>query len=154
MGILVALIGPIIGAMIGGAALSAGAAEGGEAAAAAMMATAMAAILGAAVVGVLYFAIEAFTGWTLGKLILGLRIRNADGSEASTGTLFKRYAIKNIAFLFSVVALITGMVTIYWLGQVLGIVVFIGMFFVFAEAKQALHDKLAATAVYKKAAAG
>ena len=47
------------------------------------------------------------------------------------------------------VAVATGIATISYVGILGGIVVLIGCFFALAESKQALHDRILGTAVYK-----
>ncbi len=107
-------------------------------------------IAAAAVIGCVYFLVEGFTGYTLGKLILGIRVANADGSQAPVSTLLARWALKNINFVLTVVALLTGIELIRMLGNVGGLVIFVGCFLVLGVSKQALHDRIVNTAVYPK----
>lgn len=108
--------------------------------------------IAAAVIGTLYFLIEGFTGFTLGKLILGIRIANADGTAASVPTLLGRYLLKNCNLVLSLVSIVTGVAALSTLGRIGGLIIFVGCFFTLGAAKQAFHDMIMKTAVYPKAA--
>ncbi len=103
------------------------------------------------VIGILYFSLEVIYGATLGKMMLGLRIANANRTWADTKTLLTRTAIKNISTTVNILFLITTISLISTLGSILGIIVFIGCFVALSEKKQALHDLIAGTAVFHKA---
>jgi len=152
-GVLVGVAGGVVGGMLGLGAGSLAAGQG-DAAAGAMSGAALGAMMGmiaaAAVIGCVYFLIEGFTGYTLGKLILGIRVANADGTQAPVSTLLARWALKNINFVMTVVALLTGIELIRVLGNVGGLVIFVGCFLVLGVSKQALHDRIVNTAVYPK----
>jgi uncharacterized RDD family membrane protein YckC len=107
-------------------------------------------VVAAALIGVAYFLIEGFTGYTLGKLMLGIRVANADGTAAGVGTLLARYAIKNCNFILTVLAVVSGMGVLKTLGNLGGLAVFVGCFFTLGMKKQALHDMIVGTAVYPK----
>lgn len=147
-----------IGGMLGGAAATAavGAMQGADSAAAAMavvggfLGTIFAMVIAFAVIGTVYFLIEGFTGYTLGKLILGIRIANADGTAASVPTLLGRYLLKNCNFYLSLIGFVTGMHVLITLGRVGGLIIFVGCFFTLGAAKQAFHDMIMKTAVYPK----
>lgn len=152
-GILVAVAGGVLGAMLGMTAGGLAAGEG-DAAAGAASGAALGAIMGmvaaAAIIGLVYFLIEGFTGYTIGKLILGIRVANEDGSQAPVTTLLARWALKNINFVLTVVAVLTGVEVIRVLGNVGGLVIFVGCFLVLGMSRQALHDRIVHTAVYPK----
>jgi uncharacterized RDD family membrane protein YckC len=152
-GVLVAVAGGVVGGMLGLGAGSLAAGQG-DAAAGAMSGAALGAVMGmiaaAAVIGCVYFLVEGFTGYTLGKLILGIRVANADGTQAPVSTLLARWALKNVNFVLTVVALLTGIELIRVLGNVGGLVIFVGCFLVLGVSKQALHDRIVHTAVYPK----
>lgn len=106
------------------------------------------------VIGLFFFTVlngvlEALYGASLGKLALGIRIGDASGTKAKIWKLLERYAIKNIALIFSIFASILGVKVISQIGGVLGVVVLIGCLAIFGKTKQALHDMLVKTAVYK-----
>ena len=140
-GIVVGVAGPLIGGFLGA---SAGATLGGmgagtNAGSAAMTGGAFGAIagalVGAVVIFVVYFLLEGFTGWTLGKLILGIQVANADGTAASVTTLLTRFAVKNIGSILRVVALVTGIRALFALGSFGGLIIFIGCFFTLGMAR-------------------
>jgi len=156
--VLVAIVaflgGSTIGGMLGasaGAAMSSGDADP-------MKGMAMGGIVGAfigtlvglAVVSVIYNLLEGFTGWTIGKLLLGIQIGNQSGTRASMGQLLGRYALKNCNFLLTFLAVLTGVSLLRTLGVLGGLAIFIGCFFVIGAAHQAFHDMIAKTAVYKR----
>jgi uncharacterized RDD family membrane protein YckC len=107
-------------------------------------------LIAAAVLGLVYFLIEGFTGYTLGKLMLGIRIANADGTQAPVSRLLLRWAVKNNNFLLTVLATATGVGLLATLGRVGGLVIFVGCFLALGASKQALHDRICDTAVWPK----
>jgi uncharacterized RDD family membrane protein YckC len=153
-GVLVAILGGMVGGMLGLTAGSLAAGGSSDAAAGAMSGAALGAIMGmlaaAAVIGLAYFLIEGFTGYTLGKLLLGIRVANADGTQAPVSTLLARWALKNVNFVGTFVAVLTGMEFIRVLGNAGGLVIFVGCFLVLGMSRQALHDRIVHTAVYPK----
>lgn len=102
----------------------------------------------ALLVSLIYYSLEAFIGATLGKLTLGIKIGNLNRENATIDQLLIRYSIKNINVLLSLIGLIPALSFVNIIGSIFGFVVFIGFFFIFSEKKQALHDKIANTAVY------
>ncbi len=107
-------------------------------------------VAGMMLIVLLIMLMEAFTGQTIGKMILGIKNGNDDGSSASTGTLITRAAIKYIGTIMAVVAGITGVAMLGSLGSLAGFIVFIGCFFVLGDKKQGFHDMIAKTAVFNK----
>ena len=107
-------------------------------------------IVAAALIGLVYNLIEGFTGWTLGKLLLGIQIGDQSGSKASTGQLLERYALKNCSFILTVLAVLTGVSLLKTIGNLGGLAILIGCFFVLSSSHQAFHDMIAKTAVYKR----
>ncbi|MFO7655905.1 MAG: RDD family protein [Bacteroidales bacterium] len=120
-----------------------------SAAATGMMGKLMAGLVVTYTVTAIWFLLEAFTGFTVGKLILGIQIGSDNGTKADVGKLIVRYLLKNIASLMGLLAILTGVSIFSTLGGILGLVIFIGCFIVLGEKKQAIHDMLAKTAVYK-----
>lgn len=98
-----------------------------------------------------YLSLEIFKAATPGKMIMKLRIRNADGTPAPVETLAKRWAVKNAGSLLRFLGALTTMALFGQLGMLIGFVIFLGCFMVFGADRQALHDKVAHTAVYKSA---
>jgi uncharacterized RDD family membrane protein YckC len=107
-------------------------------------------VVAAIVIAAVYFLIEGLTGYTLGKLILGIRVANADGTAAPVGRLLGRFAIKNSNSILLVLSLFTGIQALVLLGRVAGLIVFVGCFLALGVSKQALHDRLMGTAVYPR----
>lgn len=98
----------------------------------------------------LYSMIEAFVGASPGKMVLGFKVGNEDGRAGDTGLYLKRWAIKNASSVFSVITLFTGLVFLEPIGSLIGVVMFFGCFLALSEDRQALHDKIAKTAIYHK----
>ena len=90
-------LGAYTGAMtVGAASSAAGAADNAQAAAAlgGMFGAIMGMVLAATVIATIYFLLEGFTGFTLGKLMLGIRIANEDGTKAGVPRLLLRWLVK------------------------------------------------------------
>ena len=159
-GITIGVVGGILGSVLGGilglgasGAVAASGASGSDAAAAGAMVAVMGAIAGAAIgMGILsigWVVWEGLMGQALGKMLLKLRIKAADGSTAGPDKLFTRAAIKYSQLLLGLVGGLTGINAINSLSSLAGFVVFIGCFFVLGKNRQALHDIIAKTAVFK-----
>ena len=148
------VFGSAIGGLLGaGAGVALGGGQGGPGENAAMggaLGAIFGAVVAAFVVGTVYFLVEGFTGWTFGKLLLGIQVGNADGTPADTGTLLTRYALKNISSIIGVVAFATHVGALRALGNLLGFIIFVGFFFVLGSARQGFHDMIAKTAVYPR----
>lgn len=150
---LVTVLGLIVTLLMGLIGAGAGAATGGEeAAAAGLVGSIMASMVVLPIIAVIYFLTEAFLGATPGKMILKLKIGTAEGKNGSVGLYFTRYAIKNISSIIGLIALLLGSMGEYvnMAGTIAGLVIFVGCFLALSASKQALHDKLTKTAVYKK----
>jgi len=151
-------VGPILGGLIGGTAGGAMGAMAGDpsaagaaAAAGGLFGAAFGAMTGMIVVSILYWLLEVFMAASPGKMALGLKIRSADASPADTNSLATRYAVKNIVMIAGFLAALTGLQMISSVGNILGFIVFIGLFFMFGASRQALHHIIAKTTVYKTA---
>ena len=146
-------IGGMLGIAAGGIAGSSGNADTSPMTGAAIggaIGAAVGFVIAAVLIGCVYFLVEGFTGFTLGKLILGIRIANADGTQAPLPTLLGRYAIKNAGSLLRVLSVFSGITALATLGSLAGLVVFIGCFLALGAKRQALHDQLMKTAVFPK----
>ncbi len=97
-----------------------------------------------------YMSTEIFQAATPGKMLLKLKIRAEDGSEADQNTLIKRFALKNSSALLNILAAITTLGVLSTLGSLAGLVIGVGCFLTLTAAKQALHDTVAKTAVFKQ----
>ncbi|MCK4837142.1 MAG: RDD family protein [Candidatus Aminicenantes bacterium] len=98
----------------------------------------------------LYMILEAFLGATPGKMILGLKIGTQDGKAGDMWVYFPRFVIKNCSVLIDLAGRITGITFLGAIGGFAGIAVFFGCIYALGEKKQALHDILAKTAVFRK----
>lgn len=109
-------------------------------------------LLPAAVIFVsfVYNLLEGFTGYTLGKLLLGLQVGNQDGTPAEISTTMLRFALKNISSIIGLFGAVTLIKAINNAGSILGLVIIVGCFIVLGDKKQSIHDMLAKTAVFKK----
>jgi len=146
-------IGGMLGVAAGGIAGSSGGSDTSPMAGAAIggvIGAALGFILAAVLIGSVYFLVEGFTGYTLGKLILGIRIANEDGTQAAVPTLLGRYAIKNAGSLLRLLSVFTGMTALASIGGLAGLVVFVGCFLTLGAKRQALHDQIMKTAVFPK----
>jgi uncharacterized RDD family membrane protein YckC len=94
-----------------------------------------------------YNLMEAFFGWTPGKLATGLRVRNQDGSRPTLGQVFSRWLIKHNAILLALLTFVGLPVAIF--SPFLQAAVFLGCFLALGQSRQALHDSLTHTAVYE-----
>lgn len=97
-----------------------------------------------------YPVVEALTGASPGKWALGLAIASADQADGSLGLYLRRALVKYIRPVMASLALWSGVGLLAQLSGPAGLVVAGGTLFLLAPHKQALHDKLAGTAVYRR----
>lgn len=152
-GILGSVLGGMLGVGVGGAAAASGA-EGADAAAAGaalggLMGAVAGAMIGSGILSIGWIVWEGLTGQALGKKLLKIRIKAADGSVAGPDKLFTRAAVKYSSSLLTLISAVTGIGFINTLGSLAFLVVIIGCFFVLGQNRQAFHDMLAKTAVFK-----
>jgi uncharacterized RDD family membrane protein YckC len=110
--------------------------------------------VGVSLISIAFMVWEGLTGAALGKRLLHIRIRAADGSPAPTDRLLLRAGIKYSSRVCSLAGLLLGSSLISSVGTLAGLVVFFGCLLVLGQARQALHDLAAGTAVYPDEAAG
>ena len=103
-----------------------------------------------AMMALLYPVVEALTGSSPGKWALGLAIASADQADGSLGLYLRRALVKYIRPVMASLALWSGVGLLAQLSGPAGLVVAGGTLFLLAPHKQALHDKLAGTAVYRR----
>jgi uncharacterized RDD family membrane protein YckC len=96
-----------------------------------------------------YGLIEAFTGWSPAKRLLGLRIAGEDGRPAPRPRLFARYAVKGAANILALLGLVTGAKTLSTAGGAMSLVILAGFSLVLRSSRQALHDMAVRTAVVR-----
>lgn len=103
------------------------------------------------IVGLVYWLMEISLAATPGKMMLGIKIANADATAAPTSVLATRWFIKSgLSSLLSIGATFTALSVLSTLSSIVGFVVFIGCFFALSQNRQALHDIIAKTAVYRR----
>lgn len=100
--------------------------------------------------GIVYSLVELFTGASPAKHILGIVAAHEDRRQGDIALYAKRWLIKSSPSLISIISVVTGVTALSWLGNLLGLAIFVGCFFVLGEKKQALHDMLAKTAIFHK----
>jgi len=106
-----------------------------------------------------YASMEYFFQASVGKMIVGLQIRNSKGGEASDGQLVTRLVLKypNVLFIplpvFAAIHPFLMFVGVIALG-LFCVAFFIGLFGVFFPAKRTLYDIISGTAVYYVRGAG
>jgi uncharacterized RDD family membrane protein YckC len=84
-------------------------------------------------------------------MMLGIKIANADATAAPTSVLATRWFIKSgLSSLLSIGATLSALSVLSTLSSIVGFVVFIGCFFALSQNRQALHDIIAKTAVYRR----
>ena len=103
-----------------------------------------------AMMALLYPVVEALTGSSPGKWALGLAIASADRADGGLSVYMRRALVKYIRPVLATLALWTGVGLLAQLSGPAGLVVTGGTLFLLAPHKQALHDKLAGTAVYRR----
>lgn len=101
-------------------------------------------------VPLLYFSLELFIAASLGKLIMGISIADANGTRAEFSALLARYLTKNLSVLLSLIGLILGINFLFFsLSPMVLFVLLIGYFMILTKKRQAFHDMFSKTAVYK-----
>lgn len=98
--------------------------------------------------GFFYSTFEIFKARTPGKMIVKIIIRNQDGSIASYYTLIFRWMLKYLDNLFFLIFYFTRNNLFMYSALGIGIIITLGCFLALGELKQALHDRIAKTAVF------
>ena len=106
-----------------------------------------------AIGSVLYMLIEGFTGASLGKRILQLTVAHAAGRAGNQSLFLFRMFVKTSDRILHLLAILP-FFTIFSgavdsAGSTIGFVLFIGCFLVLGRNRQALHDMVVKTAVFK-----
>ncbi|HPP38718.1 MAG TPA: RDD family protein [Candidatus Kapabacteria bacterium] len=102
------------------------------------------------VIAFAYYSMEIFFAQTVGKMVLGIKIANSDRTQASLGTLVKRFVAKYFNYFLLLLYIITNIEIFSIFQSIFGIVIFIGCFLVLSQSRMALHDHIAKTAVFFK----
>lgn len=101
------------------------------------------------IIVLLYTSMEFLLGATPGKMILKMKIKGVSGKNAPLSILLIRWLIKQSGNILSFLFVLLHIQVLWALQSLAGLIIFIGCFFVLGKNKQALHDILAKTAVYK-----
>jgi uncharacterized RDD family membrane protein YckC len=108
----------------------------------------------AGLIGPFYGLIEGLTGRSPGKMVVGLRVVDEAGQAAPIGTLLVRFLVKSSSSLIAFVALFAGAHALDLVSQIVAWGIMLGFFLVLTKSRQALHDKIAGTAVLRKSDVG
>lgn len=101
------------------------------------------------IIWLVYGLIEGIFGRSIGKLIMGIAIRRADGARAYASTLLLRYSVKYSATLLMILAILLRSPGVAVASGIAGLAVFVGMLVMLGPEKRALYDHVAGTAVYR-----
>jgi uncharacterized RDD family membrane protein YckC len=104
----------------------------------------------AALLGPFYGLIEGLIGRSPGKMLTGLLIVDEPGQPAALPTLLIRYLVKSSSSLIALVAVFAGAKALDLVSQIVAWGILLGFFLVLTKSRQALHDKIAGTAVLRK----
>jgi putative ABC transport system ATP-binding protein len=107
-------------------------------------------IIGPYIASFIIMILECCTGITPGKLMLGMKVSNADGSDANLGSIVTRGLLKYQYTWVVIVGSFTGLDFLVAISGILSIVMFFGIFLIFGEGRQTLWDKIAKTTVAMK----
>lgn len=100
--------------------------------------------------GAIYGLQDVFMSGTLGKSILKIAIRDANGNHAPSNTLWTRYLVKYSSSIAAILGLV-GLGFVQYLVGIVGLVLFIWtLTTIFGPTRQAAWDNIAKTAVYNK----
>ncbi len=106
-------------------------------------------VVGLPTFSIIFFLLEAFTGRTPGKFMFGLVVANENGTKGNINTLGLRALVKALPYIFTLVGIYTKIGTLETIGSSISFLIFIGCFFVLDPKKQAFHDLIAKTAVFR-----
>jgi len=98
----------------------------------------------------LYYSLEVIFAQSLGKMLLGMQIGDANKKFASYSKLLMRLSLKLSDNILSLLFMVTSLKFLETFSSVCEFVFFVGCFFVLSQKKQGLHDIIAKTAVYFK----
>jgi uncharacterized RDD family membrane protein YckC len=98
---------------------------------------------------VLYASLEAFTGASVGKRLVGLKIGTQDGRTAEVSVYLSRALLKHFNIILSILSLSTGLAIFEHIESSFGTLFLISCLSALGQDRLALHDKIIGTAVYK-----
>lgn len=100
-------------------------------------------ILVCSILALAYTLVEALTGASPGKRVMGMKVAKADGSRGDVSLYLLRWALKNSGTILNLILPV--------ISSLASLVFFFGCFGALSEKRQALHDIIAKSAVYKTA---
>jgi uncharacterized RDD family membrane protein YckC len=100
--------------------------------------------------GACYMTLEIFSTATLGKMLFGLRIGDQEGNKAKISQRLLRYLVKFSSMVIYVFGRIVKNEFIFSVSPLATLIIFIGFLLVLGGKKQALHDRIARTSVFRK----
>lgn len=92
--------------------------------------------------------VEGVTGWSIGKLSLGLRIRTSEGGPPAPARLLGRTLAKNLGYVLGTLTIVAKVDGLTLIAPIATLLVFLGCFLVLGSRRHALHDRLVATSVF------
>jgi uncharacterized RDD family membrane protein YckC len=92
---------------------------------------------------------ECLTGAALGKTLLRIRIKSQSGNPASSQDLVIRACVKYSPSLLSFLGGITNVQLLEKLSGLAWVIIVLGFLLVLGSSRQAVHDMVAKTAVYR-----
>jgi len=98
----------------------------------------------------LYYSLEVIFAQSLGKMLLGMQIGDANKKFATYSKLLYRLALKLGSSVLLLFTLVTSLELFSSISSLWSFIIFVGCFFVLGAKKQALHDSISGTAVYFK----
>lgn len=99
---------------------------------------------------ILYASLEALTGASVGKRLVGLQIGTQDARTAEVNVYLSRALLKHFNIVLSILSLSTGLTIFSNVESSFGLFFLISCLFALGQDRLALHDKITGTAVYKK----
>ncbi|MCX6567392.1 MAG: RDD family protein [Candidatus Aminicenantes bacterium] len=99
--------------------------------------------------GLLYMLTDVVAAATPGKMFMRLKIRREDGRKTGIGNLLKRYLLKCSFLLIILPFGIVENTILSILFLSIGLIGFVGYFLILGGERQALHDRLSHTSVFR-----
>ena len=98
----------------------------------------------------LYNLIEAFTGASLGKMVVGIKIGTQDAQTAFIGRYIVRALLKNFQYILILLTIYTDNEVFIEVMQLYYLFFIVSCFLALGQDRLTLHDRIVGTAVYKK----
>lgn len=102
---------------------------------------------GTTIAGFVLMVMEGAFGQSVGKMLLKIRNTDIYGNRAEPKALWIRSLCKYGSSILGIIVGTTGIAVIGTLGSIWSLVIFVGMFIVFTDNRQTIHDMIAKTVV-------